>query len=497
MAQKMLVESDPHETRIALLEEDQLTEIFLERRQHRGVVGNVYKGRVTRVLPGMQAAFVDIGLERDAFLYVADVAPAVPADEDGGLDGEELLDDAAPTGASIDTLLKGGQELLVQVTKDPLANKGARVTTHVTLPGRFLVLLPTVHHLGVSRRIEEEVERARLRGVLEQLPTEAGGLIVRTAGEGRAVDDFVADQSYLAGVWRRLRERSELVSAPALVHQDLDLALRVVRDLCSPDFSVLWVDGDETYGRIVDFLDQFQPQLVPLVKLDREERGLFQRFGIDHAIDQALKPKVWLPSGGYLVINPTEALVAIDVNTGRYVGRNNLEETALATNLEAVVEVVRQVRLRDLGGILVIDFIDMTERAHREEVFAALERELTKDRARYKVLAISEFGLVELTRERTRANLERQLTSSCPYCEGSGRIPAVATICLKIRRAALRLAGTTASHELMIRVHPEVARALHGEERAILEELERELSARVLLQEDSKLHHASFDILEV
>ena len=498
MTSKMLVESDPHETRVAVLEEDRLTELLLERRHHRGLVGNVHKGRVTRVLPGMQAAFVDIGLERDAFLYVADVAPAASPEVEGELRDEELEDSTPPAGVpSIDALLKPGQELLVQVTKDPLPNKGARVTTHVTLPGRFLVLLPTVRHLGVSRRIEGEEERARLRALLEQLPGDDGGLIVRTAGEGRGAEDFRLDREYLAGLWRRVREAADLLTAPALVHQDLDVALRAVRDRFSADFSVLWVAGEETYGRIVEFLDQVQPQLVARVKLDREERGLFERFGIDHAIETALRPKVWLPSGGYLVINPTEALVAIDVNSGRYVGRSNLEETALATNLEAVVEVVRQIRLRDLGGIIVVDFIDMVEREHREQVFAALERELAKDRAKFKVLAISEFGLVEITRERSRANLERQLTSVCPYCEGSGRILSAATTCLSIRRAALRLAGTTGPGELMLRVHPEVARALRGDESAVLDELERELGTRVLVQEDPALHRAGFDILEV
>jgi len=509
MAHKMLVESDPYETRIAVLEDDRTTEVFLERRLHRGVVGNVYKGRVTRVLPGMQAAFVDVGLERDAFLYVDDVVDAALAEEDSDLganghahaagNGEEEPEPlAVAESPSIDSLLKVGQELLVQVTKDPLPNKGARVTTQVTLPGRFLVLLPTVGHLGVSRKIEDEEERARLRALLEEATAGGhGGWIVRTAGEGRACEDFVADREYLAGLWTRIRQRAERSSAPTLVHQDLDLALRVVRDLFSADFSVLWVDGEETYTRIVEFLDQVQPPLVPRVKLDRGDRRLFDRFGIDKEIEAALKPKVWLKSGGYLVINPTEALVAIDVNTGRYVGTRNLEETALATNLEAVEEVVRQIRLRDLGGIIVLDLIDMTEKEHRERVFAALERELRKDRAKYKVLSISEFGLVEITRKRSRSNLERLLTQTCPYCEGSGRIPSLATICLSLRRAALRLAGTIGSKELLLRVHPDVARALQREERAVVEELERELGAAILIQGDAKLHHTGFDILEV
>jgi ribonuclease G len=504
MSHKMLVESDPYETRIAVLEDDRVTEVYLERRHHRGVVGNVYKGRVNRVLPGMQAAFVEIGLERDAFLYVDDVVEAVAAEEELDFGGEPESEPELPGPQpppplpSIDSLLKAGQEVLVQVTKDPLANKGARVTTQVTLPGRFLVHLPTVGHLGVSRKLDSEEERARLRKVLEEIAAgRPGGWIVRTAGEGRDGEEFAADVAYLTGLWQRLSQRAAAAPVPALVHQDLDLALRVVRDLFSPEYSVLWVDGEDTYTRIVDFLGQVQPQLAARVKLDRGDRRLFDRFGIDREIEAALKPKVWLKSGGYLVVNPTEALVAIDVNTGRYVGQRNLEETALATNLEAVEEVVRQIRLRDLGGIIVLDLIDMIERGHREEVFAALERELRKDRAKYKVLSISEFGLVEITRKRSRSNLERLLTQTCPYCEGSGKIPSIATLCLSLRRAALKLRGTIGSKELLLRVHPEVARALQREERVIVEELERELSVAILIQGDAKLHHTGFDILEV
>jgi len=500
MSSKMLVESDPYETRIAVLEEDRLAELHLERSHHRGVVGNVYKGRVTRVLPGMQAAFVDVGLERDAFLYVADVLPEEAPGEtlEVEVEGEPGSEPPAHPGApTIDTLLRAGQEILVQVTKDPLPNKGARVTTHVTLPGRFLVLLPTVRHLGVSRRIEDEPERERLRGLLDALPHDAGGLIVRTAGEGRGEEEFAADLRYLARLWRRIRDDAEQAPSPSLVHQDLDLALRVARDLFSNEFLALWVDDEETYARIVEFLDQVQPALVPRVKLDRADRGLFERFGIESEIDAALKPKVWLKSGGYLVINQTEALVAIDVNTGRYVGESNLEGTALATNLEAVEEIVRQIRLRDLGGIIVVDLIDMVEVENRERVFAALERELKRDRAKYKVLSISEFGLVEITRRRSRTNLERQLTRSCPCCEGSGRIASVTTTCLRVRRALLRLGETTSWKEILLRVHPEVARAFQREERAVIDELEGILGAAIHVQSDGKLHPASFDILEM
>jgi ribonuclease G len=505
MSLKMLIESDPHQTRIAVLEDDRLTEIFVERHRHRGLVGNVYKGRVTRVLPGMQAAFVDVGLERDAFLYVSDVAADVESMEDLELDDGHSDDlngnHASQVSPSIDDLLKAGQEIIVQVVKDPLPNKGARISTHVTLPGRYLVLLPTVRHFGVSRRIEDEAERDRLLSILQQLPTAngvGGGLIVRTAGEGKGPEEFESDLTYLSRLWEKVRQRAGKVSAPTLLHQDLDLALRIVRDLLRQDFAVLWVDGEETYERIVEFLDQVQPGLVSKVKLFRQQKAtLFEQFGIEEQIEAALKSKVWLKSGGYIVINPTEALVAIDVNTGRFVGATNLEDTVLQTNLEAVQEIVRQIRLRDLGGIIVIDLIDMVEASHREEVFSSLEGEIKKDRAKTKVLNISEFGLVEVTRKRSRSNLERLLTQSCPYCSGRGRIQSNATICLNLRKELLHLRGRIANAELLLRVHPEISRALQQEERAILDELERSLGVHILIQSDPELHHERFDVVEV
>jgi ribonuclease G len=502
---KMVVTSDPHETRIAVLEDDRLTEIFVERHRHRGRVGNVYLGRVTRVLPGMQAAFVDIGLERDAFLYVSDV-------EDDSGRGEDVapepgLDDTIhglPREAphrSIDELLVQGQELVVQVVKDPLPNKGARITTHVTLPGRYLVLLPTVRHFGVSRRIEDEEERERLLALVEELSGEGRhGLIVRTVGEGRGRDDFEPDLEYLRKLWASIKKRADKAAPPHLLNQEQDLALRTVRDLFSHEVSVLWVDDESTYERIVEFLDDVQPGLLGRVKLHGQEPPLFERFGIESQIEAALRSKVWLASGGYIVINPTEALVAIDVNTGRFVGKTNLEQTVLETNLEAVREIVRQIRLRDLGGIIVLDLIDMTEEEHRERVFRALEEELEKDRSKTKLLAISEFGLVEITRKRSRTNLERLLTQPCPYCHGSGRIRAVETICLDLRRKVLEsreLAVQGESGELLLRVHPDVARALQGEEREVLAELERELGTEFLIQADPSLHHERFDVTGV
>jgi len=489
----MLIEQDPHRTRVAILEDDRLAELFLERSSQRGVVGNVYKGRVNRVLPGMQAAFVDIGLERDAFLYVSDVHDAT------GELAAELEPSEGETSSSrpsIDELLRPGEEIVVQVVKDPMPNKGARVTSHATLPGRYLVLMPTGSHRGVSRRIEDLGERERLKELADSLPF-SGGMIVRTAGEGRDVESFERDLEVLSRLWERITERADRSAAPTLLHRDLDVALRAVRDIFSREFDLLWVDGEDAYERIVEFLDQVQPALLERVRLYRQERPLFERFEIEDEIENALRPKVWLESGGYIVINPTEALVAIDVNTGRFVGRRALEETILQTNLEAVEEIVRQIRLRDLGGIIVIDLIDMVEEEHRERVFGTLEGLLRRDRTRNKVLSISEFGLVEITRKRSRANLERSLTQPCPYCAGRGRIKSPSTIVLSLRRDVLNHGAGPGCRELLLRLHPDVAQMLQTGERAVLDELERELGVTLLLQSDRSLHHECFDIVEV
>ncbi len=505
MTKKMLIESDPHEARVAILEQDRLTELFIERHHDLGIVGNIYKGRVNRVLPGMQAAFVDIGLDRDAFLYVSEVMePSLSFDDDHHEDvpdstaDDELEAPPEPVERTIDQLLKPGQEVVVQVLKDAMPNKGARVSTQITLPGRSLVLLPNVTHLGVSRRIEDEEEREQLRSLLEEVQPPGAGLIVRTAGADSSREELEHDLGFLTRLWERIKSRGERVAAPTLIHRDLDLALRIARDYLSEDYSVIWVDGEETYERLVDFVDQIQPSLLSRVKLHHHQnRGLFERFGLDDEIEAALKTKVWLKSGGHIVIHPTEALVAIDVNTGRYVGSRNLEDTVLTTNLEAVREIVRQIRLRNLGGIIVIDLIDMIEEEHQQQVFETLELELSKDRAKYKVLNISEFGLVELTRKRSRPSLERLLTQPCTYCRGTGRIKSLSTIALNLRRQILAHSSRYRGQEIMLRVHPDVARALQRQEQAILRELESELAVEILIQSDTELHHEHFDILEV
>ena len=499
MSREIVINATKHESRNAVLDEGQVVELWVERTRHRTIVGNIYKGRVTKVLPGMQSAFVDLGLERDAFLYVSDVIEDFEDFEtDGG--GDELqLDEVSNhrSEASISDLLREGQEIVVQVSKDTIAGKGARITSHITLPGRFLVYMPTVSHIGVSRRIEDEGERARLKEILERIrPAGLGGFIVRTAGEERNEDEFVADLKYLVDLWDQIRRRAEKSSAPAVMHHDLDLVLRTIRDVLSPEFKSVWVDSVDQYQRIVEFLDHIQPALVSRVRLYRRDEPIFEDFGIESEIAKALKSKVWLKSGGYIVINQTEALVAIDVNTGKYVGKKNLEETVFRTNLEAAKEIVRQIRLRDLGGIIVLDFIDMEEPQNRERLFEALENEIKKDRSKTKILQISEFGLIEMTRKRVRQSLERSLTQACPYCGGSGRIKSNTTIALEIWRELMKARDFHEGQDVIVRVNPIVYATLHAGD-PIFEELERSLGIHLVFKPDEALHHEQFDVMRI
>jgi ribonuclease G len=499
MSREIVINATKHESRIAVLDEGQVVELWVERTRHRTIVGNIYKGRVTKVLPGMQSAFVNLGLERDAFLYVSDVLEDM--EEYDSEHSEELhFDDVAHhrPEASISDLLREGQEIVVQVSKDTIAGKGARITSHITLPGRFLVYMPTVNHVGVSRRIENETERQRLKDILEAIrPHGIGGFIVRTAGEQRDEEEFRADLKYLTELWEQIRRRAEKVSAPTAVHHDLDLVLRTIRDVLSPEFKSVWVDSVDQYQRIVEFLDQIQPNLVPRVRLYRREDPIFDEFGIEPEIAKALKSKVWLKSGGYIVINQTEALVAIDVNTGKYVGKKNLEETVFRTNLEAAKEIVRQIRLRDLGGIIVLDFIDMEEPANRARLFEALEHEIKKDRSKTKILQISEFGLIEMTRKRVRQSLERSLTQACPYCGGSGRIKSNTTISLEIWRELMKLRDLHEGQDVIVRVNPVVYSALHNAGDPIFEEIEKNLGIHLVFKPDDSLHHEQFDVMKI
>jgi ribonuclease G len=496
MTKDIIVCSTPQETKVALLEDGLLSEFFIEREAHRSVVGNLYEGRVTRVLPGMQSSFVDIGLDRDAFLYVADVVE--------GLD-ENLLtpeEQAASSNGSyrnapIEERLREGQSVLVQVLKEPLGTKGARITSHVSLPGRYLVFMPTVQHVGVSRKIVDEEERRRLKTLLKEVRQErgGGGFIVRTAGFGRSRDDFERDARYLTKTWDEVRALAPRQSPPALLHRELSLVQRLLRDILNEDIAQLSLDSQKEFDRTLDLVTQLQPEMAPRVRLFTKPRNIFEEHGVSAELERALRPRVWLASGGYVVINQTEALVAIDVNTGRYVGKKTLEDTILKTNIEAAKEIVRQIRLRDLGGIIVLDFIDMEERKSRQKVMAALEQELKRDRSPTKLLSINEFGLVVITRKRVKQSLERTLCQPCPYCTGSGMIKSVATVCAEIYDEVRKLATDMRGAPLLLRVNPEVARALAGEEAAVLKELSALVGTPVRVQGDPLLHQEQFDVV--
>ncbi|MGH9357540.1 MAG: Rne/Rng family ribonuclease [Terriglobia bacterium] len=398
--------------------------------------------------------------------------------------------------AAISELLKEGQEILVQIAKEPLGAKGARITSHIALPGRYLVYMPTITHIGVSRKIGSEEERLRLRNIiLQHRGSLTGGFIVRTAGAGRTEDEFKADLAFLTNLWNDIRAKAERAKAPALLHRDLTLVERILRDLLSPDFKSVRVDSEIEYEHVLDFVHRFQPSLTGHVKLYTREAPLFEEFGVQSEIDKALRPKVWLKSGGYIVINQTEALVAIDVNTGKYVGKTNrLEDTIVKTNIDAVKEIVRQIRLRDLGGIIVIDFIDMDERRNRLKVVQTLEEALRDDRAPTKILAFNEFGLVALTRKRVKQSLERTLCEPCPHCSGAGWIKSVATVSNEIVAEARKMAAEIDGKVLHLRVHPGVAAALKAQDGALTSEIEAATGKEVVIKSDPEAHQERFEI---
>ncbi|MGB0035503.1 MAG: Rne/Rng family ribonuclease [Candidatus Acidiferrales bacterium] len=397
----------------------------------------------------------------------------------------------------ISDLLKQGQEIIVQIAKEPLGKKGARITSHVALPGRYLVYMPTLDHTGVSRKISSAEDRSRLRHLVNEAKGSAGGgFIVRTAAASASPDEVRTDVEFLTRTWAEIKSRSEQRKAPSILHRDLNLVERILRDYLTPDYSAIWVDSEEEFAKVVDFVSRFQPQLVGRVKLYTKENPVFEEFGIQQEIDKGLKPKVWLKSGGYIVINHTEALVAIDVNTGKFVGKgsNRLEDTIVRTNLEAVKEIVRQMRLRDLGGIIIIDFIDMEDRRNREKVMATLEDALRADRAPSKMLRFNEFGLIAITRKRTKQALERTLCQPCPYCTGSGMVKSIPTLCYEIQAEARKMAPEMDSGSITLRVHPEISKALKTRESALVEELERWTKKSVIIQADPTLHWEQYDI---
>src|SRR3954468_9872852 len=493
MTKEMIVSTNGHETMVAILEEDQVAEVFVERERHRGVVGNVYKGRVSKVLPGMQSSFIDLGLERDGFLYVADVIDTM--EEFDKLESDDDAprkdrDDRNKPQPKIEELLKEGQEILVQVQKEPLGTKGARLTSHVTMAGRFLVFMPTVDHIGVSRKIESREERSRLRAIVREFREAhgfTGGVIIRTAASGRPKEDILGDLDAFHKIWTEMRQRNESSRAPAVLYREQSIVSRLLRDLLTEDFQAIRIDNQTEYQRVVELVERIMPNLAPKVKLYSKPYPIFDEYGVQAEIDKALKSKVWLKSGGSIVINQTEALVAIDVNTGRFVGKKTsgrLEDTIVKTNLEAVKEIVRQIRLRDLGGIIVLDLIDMEEKKNRQKVFQAVELELKKDRSPSKALQVSDFGLIIITRKRVKQSLERVLTEPCPYCSGSGVIKSSSTICYEILSEVKKIGPDLNGHRLLLRVNPDIARALKEEENAVVKDLRQSLGKDVTIKPD-------------
>jgi ribonuclease G len=422
--------------------------------------------------------------------------PRGPRPEGDRPHGRERVLSAQVQQISIADLLKEGQEIIVQIAKEPLGQKGARITSHIALPGRFVVYMPTLEHMGVSRKIASDEERFRLKRILQgKRPGPVGGFITRTAAEGRSEDEIAGDMEFLYNLWQDIRNKSEKKPAPALLHHDLDIVQRILRDQLGDSFKAIWIDNEETYESVLRFVERFQPALVGKVKMYTREAPIFDAFSVTSELEKALRPKVWLKSGGFIVINQTEALVAIDVNTGKYVGKTNrLEDTIVKTNTEAIKEIVRQVRLRDLGGIIVIDFIDMDERKNRQKVMQVLEEAMRADRAPYKILQFNDFGLVAITRKRVKQSLERTLCSPCPHCDGAGYIKSVQTVVSEILAEARKMAGSVEGKEVVLRVHADVAKVLKSHQNKYLEELEEVLRRPVLIKSDSQLHHEKFDL---
>ena len=509
MYKKIIINVAEHETRVALVEDETIAELFIERKGSRDNTGNICKGRVQRVLPGMQAAFVDIGLNQAAFIYVDDVVRDNYSDVENHFscndleekerseDSREATNTRKTENEKIEDLITEGQEILVQVSKSPIGTKGARITSNISLPGRFLVLMPTSSHIGISRRIEDELERQRLKDLVVELSSNSSmGYIVRTAAEGVQKEKLAYEMGFLKNLWCNIQKKYQTASTPFLLHKELNLSLRAVRDLLLQEAEQLVIDSKKDYESVLAFLDTFNPSLKDSVELFEGKEPIFDAYNLEGDISRALKRKVWLKSGGYIVIEQTEALVAIDVNTGRYVGKYNLEETILKTNLEAVKEIAYQIRLRDIGGIIIIDFIDMEKKSNQEKVFSALNEAFTKDRSKTHILPISEMGLIEMTRKRTRKPLTRLLCDPCPYCEGEGYIISIKTICYSIYREILRYAADMTGSRLTLRVNPDVADFLHGEENHLITGLEKTIGKQIVIYPDDRYHMEAFEIIE-
>jgi len=499
MEKVILISVEAQERRVAVVENRVLEEFHVERSGTEQLVGSIYKGKVSSVVPGIGAAFVDIGLPKNGFLYVSDIVKHLEGEE---AELEEEADDAPPKGREehrrsrfrrdshrIEQLLKAGDEVLVQVVKEPLSTKGARLTSHVSLPGRYMVFMPTDHRIGVSKRIPDPAERSRLRAILKELQGgKEFGLIVRTVGGGTDKQAFARDVQYLTQLWQKIQRKARGVKAPNAVYHEYDLVLRMIRDSLTDDVTRMVVDSPEEFRRIAHFIGMIVPKLRSKLTLYRGEAPLFEKEGIEEEIAKLYDRKVTMKSGGYLIIEPTEGLVVIDVNTGRFTGRRNLEETAFQVNVEAAHEIARQLRLRDLGGIITIDFIDMESHAHRRAVFSALEQSVKRDRAKTNIVSFSELCLVEMTRQRMRRSMESVSYQPCPYCEGRGSVKSAVTVAIGALRQVKRYFQENGRREIELFVHPQVASHLLKENRASLSALEQKFRARILVMSDPNLH---------
>jgi ribonuclease G len=484
--EEILINVTPNEVRAALLENGVVQEVHIERAERRGVISNIYKGRVTRVLPGMQAAFIEIGLQRTAFLHVSDIVKNTSPDESPD---EET---------SIRDLVKEGDELLVQVVKDPIGNKGARLTTFISLPSRHLVLIPNGDAVGISARIEDEAERDRLRAMLEGLLTEHNvdcSVIVRTVAEGADAQSLRADLKYLTKLWEVVQERCSKARVKTLVHEDLSLPLRVLRDFVSSDVEHILVDSEEDFAAMQEFSATFLPEVAPMLELYQRRRPIFDLHSVEDEISKSLDRSIALKSGGYIIFDQTEAMTTVDVNTGGYVGHRNLEETIYRTNLEAAVGIARQLRLRNLGGIIIIDFIDMEEVEHRENVLAMLEKSLERDHSRHQIMPVSPLGLVEMTRKRTRESLQHVLCEDCPHCSGRGFVLTAETVCFEVFREVNRQSRQFEFDEAMVLAHQSVIDLLLDEQAPSLAKLEKQTGKTIRLQPETLYMQDQFDVV--
>jgi len=487
MSEEILINVTPRETRVALVENGALQEIFIERVQRRGLVGKICRGRVCRVLPGMQAAFVDIGLERAAFLHASDIGQRT---QGSGLDGEAEV-------GNISQLLHEGQEVSVQVVKEPLGTKGARLSTQITIPSRYLVFVPHVHNVGISQKIEDEAERVRLRDIIQLFMTDrqGGGFIARTAAEGASAEALRADMLFLDKLWQSISATEAQAKPGKVIYDDLPLTIRVMRDLLGSQIEKVRIDSRESYQRVKDFCEQFMPDMETQLEYYPGERPIFDIYGIEDEIQKALQRKVQLKSGGYLILDQTEAMTTVDVNTGGYVGHRNLEETIFKTNLEAAQAIARQLRLRNLGGIIIIDFIDMLDEEHKRQVLRALEKCLEKDHARTHISEVSTLGLVEMTRKRTRESLEHILCETCPTCDGRASLKTPETVCYEIFREILRESRQYDAQQLLVLASQEVVDLLLDEESDSLADLEAFIDKPIKFQVESLYTQEQYDVV--